>query len=155
MSSERQNVVLAVAILCGVLKISLDLVLIRHYGLHGAIVAYAVATFASAAAMIYFGARTAGTPLRWGRFMRIGAAGLVAAACALPLHWVGHPFPAVVAGFAVVSVVYALGTLAMGCWSEADIAHIRGMHARLASGRPRAVDKLLQWAGRRAAREAT
>jgi len=155
MSSERQNVVLAVAILCGILKIVLDVVLIRRYGLHGAIVAYAVATFASAAAMIYFGARTAGTRLRWGRFARIGAAGLFAAACALPLHWVGHPLPAVIAGFAVVSFAYALATLVMGCWSEADIAHIRGLHDRFGAGRPRMLAKLLEWAGRRAAREAT
>ncbi|HRA38163.1 MAG TPA: oligosaccharide flippase family protein [Pseudomonadota bacterium] len=155
MSSERQNVVLVIVILCGLLKIALDVVLIRRYGLHGAIVAYAVATIASAAAMIVFGARTGGTGLPWGRLLRIGGAGAIAALCALPLHWLGHPLPAVVAGFLVISLSYAFATLLLGCWSEADIAHIRGMHARLASGRPRAVDKLLQWAGRRAAREAT
>jgi hypothetical protein len=55
----------------------------------------------------------------------------------------------------VVSLAYAFATLLLGCWSEADIAQIRGLHARLGSSRPRAIDKLLQWAGRRAAREAT
>jgi len=155
MSSERQNIVLAIVFLCGLLKIGLDVVLIRAFGLHGAIVAYAVATIASAAAMILFGARTGGTRLPWARLLRIGGAGAIAAACAFPSHYIGHPLPAVVTGFFVVSLSYAFATLLLGCWSVADIAHIRELLARIGSARVPGLDGLLAWAGRRAAREAT
>jgi hypothetical protein len=50
--------------------------------------------------------------------------------------------------------VYAPATLLLGCWTAADIDYLKTLHQRLARSRPAAAARLLDWAGRRAAREA-
>lgn len=154
MSADRQHTVLWIVIACGVLKIVLDVLLIRAWGLDGAVVAYAVATVATAAAMVGFAMRACRAALPWARLARIALAGGVAALVAAPLHFVGHPLPAAGAGGVVVAVAYALATLALGCWTAADIDYLKSLHQRIARSRPSAAARLLDWASRRAPREA-
>lgn len=143
-----------IVVACGALKVTLDVVLIRQFGLHGAVAAYAIATIATAAAMVACAARASGATLPWGRLARIFVAGAAAAAVAAPLHWVGHPLPAAAAGGIVVVLVYLPATLLLRCWSAGDIEYLKSLHLRFARSRPAAAARLLDWAARRAAREA-
>lgn len=154
MGADRQNTVLWIVVACGALKVTLDVVLIRQFGLHGAVAAYAIATIATAAAMVACAARASGATLPWGRLARIFVAGAAAAAVAAPLHWVGHPLPAAAAGGIVVVLVYLPATLLLRCWSAGDIEYLKSLHLRFARSRPAAAARLLDWAARRAAREA-
>lgn len=154
MGADRQHTVLLIVIACGALKVALDVLLIRAFGLHGAVAAYAVATSLTAVAMVHFAARASGARLPWGRLGRIFLAAALAAAVAAPLHFVGHPLPAAAAGGVVVAVAYALATLALRCWSADDIDYLKTLHQRIARSRPASAARLLDWAGRRAAREA-
>jgi O-antigen/teichoic acid export membrane protein len=147
-SADRQNLVLIVVALCGVLKMTLDATLIAHFGLHGAIFAYVTVSLVAAASMIGLGMRTSGARIEWGRLSRIVLAAAIAAAIAVCLrgHW--SPLPTLLIGFVLLSAVYLLSTLLLGCWTREDIGHLQSLHQRFVRGRPRAFARLLAWAGR-------
>lgn len=149
LSADRQVVVLLVVIFCGLLKIALDALLIARYGLDGAATAYVIVSLASSASMIGMGIRTSGVGLDVGRLARIALAAALAAAAAWPLRGQWPPLPTLLVGGLVLAPVYALATLLLRCWSEADIGHLRLLHARFAKGRPRVLAQLLAWAERR------
>ncbi len=150
LGADRQRAMMIVVVLCAVLKVVLDVVLIRLYGLSGAVVAFGVSTVLLAVLVIALALRYSGARLEWGRLARIGLAALLAAAAAWAVQ-IGLPrVPALVVGGAVLSVVYALATLLLGFWSAADISHLQALHQRFTRGRPRAFGRLLAWAGRRA-----
>jgi len=149
LSADRQLVVLAVVFGCGVLKIALDALLIARHGLDGAAAAYVTVSLVSSSAMIGMGMRTSGVGLDGARLARIAAAALVAGLAVWPLrgHW--PALPTLIAGGVVLLPVYALATVLLRCWTAADIGHLRQLHARLGSSRPRALARLLAWAERR------
>ncbi len=154
MSADRQHTVLWVSLGCGVLKLALDVLLIRSHGLDGAVVAYTIATSVTACAYVGAAIHASGARLPWGRMARVFLAGGVAAACAAPLHWAGHPLVAAAAGGVVVVGIYAPATLLLGCWTARDIDYLKTLHQRFARSRPAVAVRLLDWAERRAAREA-
>lgn len=153
MSADRQHTVLWVAIACGLTKVVLGLLLVRGYGLQGAVVSYTIATSVTACAYVGAAMHATGARLPWGRLGRVLVAGAIAAACAAPLHWAGHPLVTAAAGGLLVVAVYLPATLALGCWTAGDIEYLKTLHGRFARSRPAAAARLLDWAGRRAAQE--
>lgn len=150
LGADRQRAMMIVVVLCAVLKVVLDVLLIRLYGLSGAIVAFAISTVLLAVLVIALALRYSGARLEWARLARIGVAALLAAAAGWVVQ-LGLPrIPALIVGGAVLSMVYALATLLLGFWSAADIKHLQALHQRVARGRPRAFGRLLLWAARRA-----
>jgi O-antigen/teichoic acid export membrane protein len=150
LGADRQLLLMYVVLASAVLKIVLDVVLISRYGLHGAVVAYAVASVLSALALIALALRASGAGLEWGRLLRIVLAAAVAGLAAWPLAGSLSPLPAVLAGGAVVVPVYLLATVLLRCWTHADLGHLQQLHGRFGRGRPRALGRLLAWAERRA-----
>lgn len=149
-SADRQNVILLLTIALGVLKITLDLLLIRQFGLYGAVTATVAVTLISSALYVAIGMRVSGARLEWGRLSRILLAALLASLAALPvfrLHLV--PLGTLLIGGIVISVMYPLLTLLLKCWSNDDIDQLQGLHRRLFGGRPALLGKLLSWAGLR------
>jgi len=53
----------------------------------------------------------------------------------------------------LLSVVYVVLTILLGCWSRADIEYMKSLHRRLFAEKPRALASLLDWAGTRAAKD--
>lgn len=152
-SADRQQVILLLTIVFGVLKLTLDAVLIAHFHLQGAVAAIVIAGLAGPLTYVAIGVRVGGVPLDWSRLLRIVLAGLLAALLALPvrgLHWA--PLWTILLGGALVVVGYFFSTLLLGCWSASDLEQLQGLHRRFAAGRPRALGRLLGWAGARAVR---
>ena len=152
-SADHQHSILLRVVLCGILKVILDIVLIMHYGLTGAITAFVGAMIFGVFLNVTLALRVSGARLAWGRFGRIGLAFVLASAAAFPLRHIGSPLVVFIAGGAMLSIVYALLTIVLGCWTKADIGYIKSLHLRFASERPRALASLLDWAGARAAKD--
>jgi len=150
LGADRQRALMVIVLACALVKVALDVVLIRAYGLHGAIAAFSATSALAALAVIVLALRYSGARLQWRRLARIAIAAAVAAAGA----WLtdGHfpPLPTLLVGGPVLAVLYGLATLALGCWSMSDIDHFRTLHERFGRGRVRAVGRLLDWAERRA-----
>lgn len=147
-SADRQGTVLVIAIACGVLKVVLDVWLIRTRGLAGATAAYLAVAIASAAAYIVVAMRAVDAQLEWGRLLRIVIASSIAALALAPLlgHW--RPLPTLLAAGPLMLAGYALLSLVLRCWTRGDIEHLLHLHRRYARGRPRAFARLLAWSGR-------
>src|SRR5690606_33770412 len=152
-SADRQITILILVVACGVIKVVLDVILIRAYGLAGATVAYVAASMFGAAANLFLALRMIGMQPNWMRLLRILIAATLTGLVILPLrgHWPALP-TLLVAGVVTVPV-YALMTLLLRCWSSEDIEHLSDLHRRLAGGRPRVLGRLLAWSGRSIARE--
>lgn len=152
LGADRQRTLLVVILGCAVVKLALDVVLIKRMGLAGAVAAYAAASFLTSALLIGLALHHSGARLQWGRIARVAlAAGLAAAAAWLARsHLPAIPLLALILGGMLLSAVYAAGTLLLGFWSAADLQHFQQLHARIAGGRPAAVGRLLDWAARRA-----
>lgn len=152
-SADRQITILILVIICGVIKVVLDVVLIRAHGLTGATIAYVAASMFGAAANLILALRMIGMQPNWVRLLRILIAAAVTGIVILPLrgHWPALP-TLLVAGVVTVPV-YALLTLLLRCWSSEDIEHLAQLHRRFTGGRPRALARLLAWSGRTVARE--
>lgn len=149
--ADRQRTILVFTVLFGALKLALDLLLILRFGLMGAMVAVAVSSLAGSATYLWLGMRVSGARLDWMRLLRTAMAGAAAAVAALPvtrLAW--SPVWIVLLGGTVVVIVYALFTLLLGCWNRADLQQMKDLHLRFAGGHPRALARLLAWAGARA-----
>ena len=150
-SADRQHVILMVTLLFGVFKFALDVTLISHFGLHGAMVAIATAAVISSTAYLLLGMHAGGLPLDWQRLGRILVAATLAGAVASPvllLHL--PPLPTLLLGGPLLVAAYALLTLLLRCWTHADIEQLKGLHLRFAAGRPRALRRMLDWSGNRA-----
>jgi O-antigen/teichoic acid export membrane protein len=148
-SADRQRAVLALAIICGLLKLVLDAWLIHVDGLRGALIAYATVAMVNVAAYTTLAIRECGTAPDWGRLARTI---LASALAATPLLLVHHHLPALaellVGG--ALATLYLPITLALRCWTRNDIAQMQQLHQRLLRGRPRIGARLLAWALARA-----
>lgn len=155
LGADRQRALMVTVLACSVVKLMLDLVLIRRFGLTGAVVAYAATSALTGVLLIALALRYSGARLEWARMLRVLAAAALAALAALPLkgHWPHLPTLAI--GGALLGMVYALGTLLLGFWSPPDLQHFRQWHLRFAHGRPALVGRVLDWAVRRAEAAAT
>lgn len=152
-SADHQHSILLRVVLCGILKLVLDIVLIMHFGLTGAIVAYVTVSVVGVFLYVTLAMQVSGARLAWGRLGRIALALALAAAAAYPLRHIGSPLVVFLAGGATLSIAYALLTVVLGCWTKADIGYIQDLHRRHAADRPRALASLLDWAGARAAKD--
>ena len=152
-SADRQQVILVLTIVFGLLKVVLDVLLIAHFQLRGAVAAIVTVGLAGSITYVVIGMRVGGVRLDWNRLLRIAAAGVLSALLALPVRSL-HLLPiwTVLLGGTLVVVSYLLLTLLLGCWSEGDLAQWQSLHRRLAGGRPQAFGQLLGWAGARASR---
>lgn len=152
-SADRQNTVLAMTVVFGVLKLSLDALLIHRFGLDGAVAAVLIESFCSTCAYIVAGSRIGRVSLEWRRLFGILVASLLTAAIALPLLLVPMPvLLTVLLGGIVVVLVFVLLSLLLPCWNSADIEQLQGLHARFAGNWPPPLSRLLKYAGARAAR---
>ncbi|MGY1425059.1 oligosaccharide flippase family protein [Lysobacter sp. A289] len=149
-SADRQQSVLAVVVGCGLLKVLLDAILVRQFGLAGAAVAYVAVSLASAVAMMVLAIRVSGAAPDWGRLARIGFAAALAALIVLPLRGQLLPLVEVAAGVVALGLVYVPLTLLLRCWSRGDIEYLQQLHQRFVAGRPRISARLLEWAYQRA-----
>ena len=149
-SADRQITILILVVVCGAIKVLLDVLLIRAYGLGGATIAYVSVALFGATANLVLALRMIGMQPNWVRLLRIILAAAITAALIMPLrgHWPALP-TLLVAGVLTVPL-YALLTLLLRCWSREDIEHLRQLHDRLTGGRPRAIARLLIWSGRSA-----
>jgi O-antigen/teichoic acid export membrane protein len=152
-SADRQITILILVIICGLIKVALDVLLIRGYGLAGATIAYLAVAVFGAAANLFLALRMIGMQPNWTRLLRIILAAGITAVAILPLrgHWPAFP-TLLVAGLATVPL-YAILTLLLRCWSAEDIEHLQQLHFRFTKGRPRALGRLLAWSGRSMTRE--
>jgi O-antigen/teichoic acid export membrane protein len=144
-SADRQRAVLALVIVCGLLKLILDGWLIHADGLRGALIAFATVAMVNVAAYTTLAIRECGTAPDWARLARTI---LASALAATPLLLVHHQFPALaellIGG--ALATTYLPITLALRCWTRNDIAHMQQLHQRLLRGRPRIGARLLAWA---------
>ncbi|HKE49010.1 MAG TPA: oligosaccharide flippase family protein [Rhodanobacteraceae bacterium] len=155
LSADHQHSILIRVTATGALKLVLDIVLIRTFGLMGAVVAYTTATLADCLLTLALGFKVSGAQLDWRRIGRIALAIALACALALPLREVNRPAISVVVGGLILSVAYGVLTLVLGCWSRADVEYLKSLHRRIARERPQALASLLTWAGTRAAKDYT
>lgn len=152
-SADHQHSVLIRVIACGIVKMILDVVLILHFGLTGAIIAYTGAAVFGVVLNVALALRISDAKLDWARLARITAALVLTVAVAFPLRHIGPPLLVFLVGGTVLSIAYAVLTIVLGCWSRGDIEYIKGLHKRIASDKPRALAALLDWAGTRAAKD--
>src|SRR5690606_2396133 len=152
-SADRQLTILVLVVSCGLLKVLLDVGLIREWGLAGAMYAYLAVALVNAALIVALAQRSVGLRADWARIARILLAAALAAAAVLPLrdHW--PPLPTLLVSAACFGAVYAMLTLLLRCWSRADIEHPAQLHRPFAGGRPRLVARLLDWSARSTSKE--
>ena len=149
-SADRQGSILMLAVFCGLIKLGLDAVLIAHFGLTGATIAFVSMACTSAVAYIALGCKVSHAQLEWGRLARILLAALLAGLAAWPLRGLWSPWASIPLGGVLVGLFYGLLTLLLGCWSRGDIEHMQQLHSRLVAGRPLFGARLLEWARHRA-----
>lgn len=150
-SADRQHVILTLTLTFGVLKIAMDVLLIQHFGLHGAMAAIVTAAVVSSTAYLALGTRVGGVPLEWLRLARIVlAAGVSGGLASLVLLLRLPPLPTLALGGPLLVLAYLPLTLLLRCWTRADIEQLQGLHRRFAGGRPLLLGHLLDWSGARA-----
>jgi len=152
-SADHQHSILRRVIAYGTLKVILDIVLIKQYGLTGAVIAYVSVAIFGLLLTLTLALRVSGAKLAWGRFARIGIAIALASAAAYPLRHIASPLLECLLGGMLLVFVYLLLTIVLGCWTRADIEYLKSVHRRLTSEKPRALASLLDWAGARAAKD--
>ncbi|MGS1078618.1 oligosaccharide flippase family protein [Pseudoxanthomonas beigongshangi] len=153
-SADRQRSILVLVIICALLKVVLDAVLIAHFALTGAVIAYITVATLNATVYMTLATRVSHAHPEWGRLARILLAAALAGLLALPLRGL-LPIASVLAGGAVLVLAYIPLTLLLGCWSRGDIEHLQHLHQRFAAGRPRLGARFLAWAYQRAPGEGT
>lgn len=152
-SADRQMTLLVLVVASGLLKVILDVVFIRQWGLAGAASAYLLVAVAGAIATFAIAIHSIRTQPEWGRLARIVLAASTSALMLSPLlgHW--PPVLTLLAASAPMAGIYALLSLLLRCWSAGDIAHLQDLHRRFARGRPLALARLLAWSGQVPAKE--
>ncbi len=151
LGADRQRMLMVVILAFAAVKLVLDVVLIRRYGLTGAVVAFAATSVLSNALLMVLALRYSGSRLEWGRMTRVLAAACIAGAIAWALKGLLPPNHLLVLALGGITLtgVYAVATLLLGFWSAPDLQHFQQMHARFAGGRPAFVARALGWAVRR------
>lgn len=149
-SADRQGSVLLLVLACGAVKVGLDFLLVLRWGLAGAVAAYVAVAAVGAVAIMALAIRVTGTMPDWSRIARIALAGAGAALLALPLRALDPPLLALGLGGAVMVLGYGVLSLALGCWTRADITQLQQLHERYGASRPRLGARVLQWAHRHA-----
>ncbi|MET0656104.1 MAG: polysaccharide biosynthesis C-terminal domain-containing protein, partial [Pseudoxanthomonas sp.] len=149
-SADRQRSILMLVIGCALLKVLLDAVLIMHFGLTGAVVAYGLVAVINAAAMMALSIRVSHATPDWGRMSRIALAAAMAALVALPLRGQLLPWAQVVFGGLLLGTAYLSSTMLLGCWSRGDIEHLQHLYERFVPGKRRVGTRVLEWAHDRA-----
>lgn len=150
LGSDRQRVQMMAVLACSLVKVGLDVFLIRRYGLPGAVAAFSATSVLTGTLVIGLALHYSGARLEWGRIARVLAAAGAAAGAAWVVHGRLSGVAALALGGLVLAATYAAGTLLAGFWSAADLHHFQQLHHRLARGRPAIVGRLLGWALRRA-----
>lgn len=153
-SADRQMAILVLLMVLAAAKIALDVVLIKYFGLEGAVIAYASVSLLGSISVIVLALHTSGAKLAWGRMLRVLLAAALAAALAWPLRGLFAPLPSLVLGGFAVALAYAFGTVLFQCWSREDIEHMQTLHQRLLGGKPRVLARVLAWLAARAPRSA-
>ena len=87
-SADRQATILVLVLGCGLLKVLLDVVLIRKWGLTGAMYAYLTVALFNAILIVGLALRTIGSHPNWNRLLRICIAAVIPALAVMPLR--GH-----------------------------------------------------------------
>ena len=149
-SADRQRSVLILTLCCGVLKISLDALLIKYYGLAGAMLAFAAVAVVTTAAMMTLAIKVSQVSPDWSKLLRIVLAAVISGLVVWPLNGQLAPAWSLLLGGVVLVVLYAPLTLLLGCWSRGDIEHLQLLHQRFGAGKPRLGARLLSWAYQRA-----
>ena len=147
-SADRQHVILTLTLLFGVFKVGMDAILIRHFGLGGAMAAIIITAAASSSAYLLLGMRVGGLPLEWRRLARIVLAAVLAGAIAslvLPLRL--PPLATLLLGGPLLVAAYLPLTLWLRCWTSADIEQLKSLHQRFAAGQPQLLGRLLERSG--------
>jgi len=154
-SADRQATILVLVLGCGLLKVLLDVLLIRNWGLTGAMYAYVTVALFNAILIVALALRTIGSHPNWNRLLRICIAAVIPALAVMPLR--GHlpPLAAVLLGGVIGAVLYGFLTLLLRCLSAEDIEHLSQLHLRFTGGRPRALARLLEWSYGAALKEAS
>lgn len=152
-SADRQGTVLAMTMMFGVLKLTLDVVLIHQFALHGAVAAVLVESFCSTCAYIFVGMRAGHVSLEWGRLLRILCASLLTAAITFPVTLLAlPPLFTVLLGGSLVLFIFLFISLLLPCWNSTDIEQLQDLRIRFAGNRWLPLNRLLQYAAARAAR---
>lgn len=149
-SADRQRSILMLVIGCALFKVLLDAVLIMHFGLNGALIAFGAVALVNAAAMMALSIRVSHAMPDWARLSRIALAAAIAALLALPLRAQLLPWAQVVFGGSLLALAYLALTMLLGCWSRGDIEHLQQLYRRFVPGEPRLGARLLDWAHGRA-----
>lgn len=145
-SADRQNTILKLVLAFGAFKIVLDIALIMHFGLTGAVAAIMIESVLSSLAFVLAASRISGVSLEWARLCRITLAATAAASVAAGALYVPMaPLPTLLLGGVLLVVSYAVFSLVFRCWSSADINQLQGLHQRFAAGRPEFLARLLGW----------
>jgi O-antigen/teichoic acid export membrane protein len=148
-SADRQRSILMLVIVIGLIKLGLDALLIHHFGLTGAVVAFLTTATINASCYVTLAVRVSHAQPDWGKLLRIFSAAALAALLAWPLRGF-LPLASVLGGGLVLVLAYAPLSLLLGCWDREDIEHLQHLHQRFAQGRPRLGARLLAWAHARA-----
>jgi O-antigen/teichoic acid export membrane protein len=149
-STDQQGSVLALTIMNGTLKVTLGIYLIIHYGLLGAVASFAIDAVVNAVTQFWLALRINKAKLPWLHLVSIIAVAVCAAVPAVLIaHWL-KPWPALLLCGALFSVLYAVGTLAVGCWDRQSIDYMRDLVHRLGGRRLALLEQLLGWARTRA-----
>lgn len=152
-SADRQHTILLLTLVFGALKVTLDMLLIAHFGLSGAVSAIVTISLASSVTYLVIGMRVGGVRLEWGRLLRVVLSGTAATLLVLPIRELHlQPIWTILLGGTLLTLGYSMFTLLLGCWSQGDLDQLRGLHLRFTGGRPRMLGQLLAWAGTRAGR---
>jgi len=149
-SADRQGSILVLVSCLIVLKIVLNVVLVRLYGLSGAVYAYAAIMALDVVALMVLAVRTSGVMPDWAALLRIGLAAAIGGLLAWPLLGQLNPFVSIVLGGLVVLLAYLPLSLLFNCWSRGDIEYMQQLHDRLGRRRSRFVQAVLHRAYRRA-----
>jgi len=129
-SSDRQYVLVRLNLVLMVATLTLDWILIRAFGLTGAVIAYCTTTMASAIFLLWLTRRDLDVQLPLGIAWRTTIAGGIALILVWPLGWfLGSAMELLVGGSLFVGI-YLLATLRLRCWTAADLATGRRLLGR-------------------------
>ncbi|MGM0413217.1 MAG: oligosaccharide flippase family protein [Pseudomonadota bacterium] len=121
-SSDRQHVLLRLNLVLVAVTLTLDWVLIRAFGLTGAVIAYTTTTVASALFLLWLTRRDLEVRLPLGIALRATLGGGFALVVVWPLGWFLGSAAELVVGGALFVAVYLVATLRLRCWTAADLA---------------------------------
>ena len=135
LSADRQSTVLALIGVAAVVNITLDYVLIKNYGLIGAVSASAISTSLMSFALIANASRLLRSTLEYWVYVRVALAGVTAVLPLIAIKYYIGGVGAALLGGAVFFTVFLPLTLAANCWSRQDIHMLRALGIKAGLGR--------------------